>query len=412
MDWITNKICRPCSSGQARTVRMITSHFKWNDNSVLELSKAFKAYIYYRNYRQNLITGFPESYKLEQVLNKLNEVQLQANTERPTVYHFYYELGLIFMGLGHSVDEDAPLLIELEYESKKLKEFKNSPIKKLPLKSLERPTWSEYKDAFAKVQEYLLNGDCYQVNLTYPFDFVTEEVFDPRDLTTYFFSRKNVSAFAHSTFLGDELILSNSPECLFKYQGHKMIAMPIKGTIRAEKNWKDQWHKLLSSPKEEGELNMITDLLRNDLNRLEKPIAQVQKLRAPLKVEGLLHQYSLISLNLDNSISLLRTMESLFPGGSVTGAPKKRVMQIIQDVERYTRGIYCGSTLLCMGDKKIASINIRTASISIGDRIWKYGAGGGVTLLSKPNAEFAEMEDKVASFLTLLGVPGYQSLKP
>jgi len=100
-------------------------------------------------------------------------------------------------------------------------------------------------------------------------------------------------------------------------------------------------------------------------------------------------------------------MKALFPGGSITGAPKKRVMEIIKAVECFERGIYCGSTLLCIGDKKIASINIRTASIQIENRVWRYGAGGGVTLLSRPVDEFKEMEAKVESFLKLLKVSGH-----
>ena len=164
---------------------------------------------------------------------------------------------------------------------------------------------------------------------------------------------------------------------------------------------------MLQDPKEEGELNMITDLLRNDLNRLESPKARVLKKRVPLLVPGLLHQSSVLSVKLDHPLSLLKTMESLFPGGSVTGAPKKRVMEIIQETERYSRGLYTGSTLLCLGDRKIANINIRTATISTGDRLWKYGAGGGITLLSKATSEYQEMEAKVASFLTLLKTPGY-----
>jgi anthranilate/para-aminobenzoate synthase component I len=131
------------------------------------------------------------------------------------------------------------------------------------------------------------------------------------------------------------------------------------------------------------------------------------KRRAPLRVPGLLHQYSLIEVNLEKPLSLLKTLECIFPGGSVTGAPKKRVMEIIQETERYQRGIYCGSTLLCIDDKKVANINIRTASLSIGDKLWKYGAGGGITLLSKPTSEYQEMENKVSSFLTFLKVPGY-----
>ena len=184
--------------------------------------------------------------------------------------------------------------------------------------------------------------------------------------------------------------------------------MPIKGTLRRDsKSVAKLWQQMLDDKKEEGELLMITDLLKNDLNRLDTPSAKVRKLRAPLLVPGLMHQYSLISLKLKNEISLADTMKALFPGGSITGAPKKRVMEIIDDLERYKRGVYCGSTLLCYGNKKVASINIRTASINIEERMWRYGAGGGITLLSRPVDEFKEMEDRVSSFLKLLKIHGF-----
>lgn len=386
---------------------MIFSRFKWNDSSFLELTKPKSAYIYYRTTRFNLLTGFPETYPLDQFLKRLKDIQLQTKMENPTVFHFYYELGLILAGLGHNVDDNAPIAIEIAYEQKRMKKVSKARLSRLPLRSLERPMWSEYKAAFQYIQEQLNAGNCYQVNLTYPFDFETEEPIDPRDISDFFFSQKNLGGYAHLTFLGDEMILSNSPECLFHYENNRVKSMPIKGTIKRSKNWKKDWKTLLQDEKERGELTMITDLVRNDLNRLDKPCAKVLKKRAPLLVPGILHQCSILSVELTQEVSLLKTLECLFPGGSVTGAPKKRVMEIIQNVERYSRGIYCGSTLLCIGEKKIANINIRTASLSVGDRLWRYGAGGGITLLSKPTSEFQEMESKLASFLTLLKAPGY-----
>lgn len=387
---------------------MIFSTFKWNKDSVLELKDASTAYIYYRKTRFNLLTGFPETYPLELFLKRLESVTLQEKVAKPTVFHFYYELGLLLMGLGHTVNDETPLAIEIEYQTKKVKKKPKTKLTQLPLKTLERPTWSEYKDAFNRIQEHLHLGNCYQVNLTYPFDYETDDGLDPRDINNYFFSQE-LSAYAHSTFLGDEMILSNSPECLFQYRDDMIFSMPIKGTMKRGKDWKKDWKKLASDRKEDGELNMITDLLRNDLNRLEDPCAKVVKKKAPLLVPGLIHQYSLISLKLKKPLSLLRTLECLFPGGSVTGAPKKRVMEIIQEVERYQRGIYCGSTLLCLDDRKVASINIRTAALSAGDKLWRYGAGGGITLLSRHTSEYQEMEHKVKSFLTLLRAPGYKS---
>lgn len=386
---------------------MIFSRFKWNESTFLELKSPKSAYIYFRTTRLNLLTGFPETYRLDHFLKRLSDIQLQDEFETPTVFHFYYELGQILMGLGHTVNDESPIAIEIQYETKAFKKKPKARLSKLSLKTLERPSWSEYKAAFLHVQEHLLSGNAYQVNLTYPFDFETEEVIDPRDICDFFFSQDGLGAYAHATFLGDEMILSNSPECLFHYKNNKVLTMPIKGTVKRGKNWKKDWEKLLQDEKEEGELTMITDLLRNDLNRLDQPRAKVLKRRAPLLVPGLLHQCAILSVELTQNVSLLKTLECLFPGGSVTGAPKKRVMEIIQEVERFSRGIYCGSTLLCMNDKKVASINIRTAALSVGDRLWKYGAGGGITLLSRPTSEFQEMEAKTASFLTFIKAPGY-----
>jgi len=387
---------------------VIFSRFKWDSQTVLELDRPLKAYIYFRNERLNLLTGFPESYPISLFTKKLSDLKLKERVKHPLVFHFYYEYGLVEQGLDYLVDNSKPLVIELEYKNSKKTPARKPKLTELPLKTLERPSWSEYKVAFGKVQEELLNGNCYQVNLTFPFDFMSEELLDPRDISDFFFAQKNLGAYAHATYLGEEMILSNSPECLFQYRDHEIFTMPIKGTIRRDgKSVKQLWQQMLLDKKEEGELLMITDLLKNDLNRLETPTAKVIKLRAPLLVPGLLHQYSLIAVKLKEDISVAKTMKALFPGGSITGAPKKRVMEIIGDIERYQRGIYCGSTLLCVGNKKAASINIRTASINIEERIWRYGAGGGITLLSRPVDEFKEMEDKVSSFLKLLKISGF-----
>ena len=381
---------------------MIFSRFKWNSKTILELDTPSKAYVYFRDHRINLLTGFPETYPILSFRKKLETIQLQDTFKHPTVFHFYYEFG------QEDVKPHMPLVIELEYKRSRKLPPRKPKLSGLPLITLERPGWSEYKEAFYKIQEELLSGNCYQVNLTFPFDFMTEELLDPRDIADFFFAQKNLGAYAHATFLGEEMILSNSPECLFQFQKNQIFTMPIKGTYPREKGKaKELWKEMLADKKEEGELLMITDLLKNDLNQLETPTARVIKLRAPLMVPGLLHQYSLIALDLNNTVSIAKTMNALFPGGSITGAPKRRVMDILRSIERFDRGIYCGSTLLCLGKRKVASINIRTAMINIEERMWRYGAGGGVTLLSKPVLEFKEMESKVDSFLRLLKIRGH-----
>lgn len=386
---------------------MIFSSFRWDSSTILELTQPTSAYIYYRHKRINLLTGFPESWPLKLFLKELEEFSLQDKVKLPRVYHFHYEFGLVLAGLGHCVGDDAPLAVVIEYRKRKKLPRRNPKLERLNLRTLERPTWSEYKRAFSRIQEHLLDGNCYQVNLTYPFDFETEDMLDPRDISDFFMSQPGLGAYSHVTYYLEEMIVSNTPECLFHFQNGKLISMPIKGTVKRSKDWRGQWRELVQDKKQEGELLMIVDLLKNDLNRLDRPVAQVKKLKAPLLVPGLLHQYSLLEVKIEKKISLLKTLEALFPGGSVTGAPKKNVMQIIHEVERYERGHYCGSTLLCYEDKKIASINIRTAQVSPADRLWRYGAGGGITLLSRQVDEFQEMEAKLRSFLTLLKTPGY-----
>jgi para-aminobenzoate synthetase component I len=387
---------------------MIFSIFRWNSSTLLELSSPVAAYLYFRKQRLNILTGFMEDVPVSSFKTKLESFSLQGKCSLPRVYHYYYDYGLLEAGLGHLVHDDTPLVLELEYKKHRKHEARKPRLKSLHLQNIERPSWSEYKEAFGQVQEELLAGNCYQVNLTYPFDFITEEMLDPRDVVDFFFAQPGTSPYAHATFFGDGLILSNSPECLFQYQDNEIFTMPIKGTIKSKPSeFSKKWKQLIADPKEEGELLMITDLLRNDLNLLSDYRAKVRKLRAPLQLPGLIHQYSLISAKLPVDVSLTKTMEALFPGGSITGAPKKRVMEIIARLERYQRGIYCGSTVLCMGRKKAASINIRTAMINLEERTWRYGAGGGVTLLSQAVGEFQEMELKVASFMKLLKVPGY-----
>jgi anthranilate/para-aminobenzoate synthase component I len=179
--------------------------------------------------------------------------------------------------------------------------------------------------------------------------------------------------------------------------------MPIKGSEVLGKNPQDSWRKLKACPKNQAELYMITDLLRNDLSKIEKPKAQVIKKKSPLRVPGILHQFSLVSVLLNKNTSLYKVISSLFPGGSVTGAPKKRVMEILNDLEfSGKRGFYCGSTIILYKNLKAASINIRSATIDLNSGEFIYGSGGGVTLLSQVEDEYKEMKLKIGSFINIL----------
>ncbi len=383
---------------------MIFSSFKWKNNQTLHLSNPKSAFVYYKNSRKNLLTDRIEPYDFEKYLNELDSISVKSEFT-PRVIHFYFESGYIFNQLGQLVSESDPLVLDIEYEEFAFQKLNSSYLKKIKLNSLERPSWMEYRNAFNQIQENLINGDCYQVNLTCPYSFTHENFLEPQDLKDFLLSRKQASSFAHITSFHEEVIFSNSPECLFLYENEKIKSLPIKGTVKQKNDFKSSWSELTRDRKQESELFMIIDLIKNDLNKIDGARTKVIKKKAPLLVPGLLHQYGLLELKLLNNVSFLYLIQSLFPGGSVTGAPKKRVLEIISIVEQWKRGIYTGSTVLFWKKKKFASINIRTAHIDLSTKEWKYGAGGGITLLSKAAQEFNEMEAKVDSFLTLLSSP-------
>lgn len=347
------------------------------------------------------MTGFAQGIGLGALLDELKALKVSDHPKNPLVIHLMYELGFLLTESSYLLKDDDPLAIVIEYEKAGFVKPK-SKLSKIPLKCLERPNWTEYKEAFKYLQEELFKGNAYQYNLTYPFDFHTEDFFSATDIHDFFFSKK-LSSFAHASFLGEEMLLSNSPECLFTVQNNHLYSMPIKGTVKKnKKNLKSQINDLFSDPKQESELIMISDLVRNDLNKLSNGACLVPKLKKALVLNNLIHQYSLLKTPINPEWTLFDIVSTLFPGGSITGAPKISALRTLGRVERYQRNMYCGSTILCWKKHLTASINIRSAKINLAERMWSYGAGGGITLKSQAHTEYLEMESKVESFLTLL----------
>ncbi len=387
----------------------VVSYFHWNKSELLKCSEPRSAFIYYSDYRLNLLTGHYEATGFAHLCRELAEINITDFKKSPYVLHLYYEAGYYLQGMKDKLSEDTPLAMVIDYEighfvSKK--RFKNKP-KSFDLKFLQGPMYSDYKKQFADVYEHLLNGDCYQINLTHPYEYFYDKSLNAEEWLNHFLSSDKLSPYAHATHIqeSEQLILSNSPECLIQksVRGDELFTMPIKGTVRVtqDKNYDEAWSELKHSKKNEGELNMITDLLKNDLNVLSGGKAQVKSLKKKLIVPNLVHQYSLITSPVKPFQDIYSTLLSVFPGGSITGAPKKRVMDYIHQIEMNQRGIYCGSTLLMFEKFFGMNINIRTADISLLDRHMRLGAGGGLTLKSRPSDEFLEMKAKAESFLTL-----------
>ena len=386
------------------------SYFYLNDkNTFLKLSQPSVCELYYKQFKIDLLSGHKTNLIKEDIFEELEKIELNSNFEDPIIYHLFYEVGYLFNELDELVNDTTPLFIKIHYN--KVQEFSLPAYagESFDLSPLDYPRFKNYKKQFIKVQKNLLDGNCYQVNLTSPFylGFKQAEPFD--FVKTIWRKPSDRGAFAHCTYIDtlDKLFLSNSPECLFKYvkinKQAYVYSLPIKGTIKLDggDNSELTFKKLISSKKEQGELYMISDLIRNDLSRIEFEPSEVVSKKSRLEVPGILHQFSIIRVKASKSLNLLQVLKALFPGGSITGAPKYNVMKYIKEIENYERGFYCGSTVFLYKNIKAASINIRSSEIDFNNNEIKYGSGGGVTLLSDAKCEFDELFVKMNSFLHL-----------
>jgi para-aminobenzoate synthetase component I len=387
----------------------IKSYFSVS-KKILEFSNLHFGRVYYKDHYLDLETGERASFsfsELKAYLKKLEVVNEVSKT--PKVFHFFYELGGLIYGDDELVSPDDIILIEIHY--KDVIEFIPTPTNRsFAMNEVLGPSRKVYDDSFARGYKKLLEGECYQFNLTFPFEFSYSKSKKTEDWINDFFSKKDsLGAFAHASIIPalEKIYISNSPESLFQVyrfnKGPLIQSMPIKGSMEIKKgdNLNDLWDRLMGHTKDEAELNMITDLLRNDLSVVSSEYAHVVAKKKCLVVPGILHQYSVIQAPLKVETSLFDLVSALFPGGSVTGAPKRNVIKILRDLEVAPRGFYCGSTTLLYGNIVAGSINIRSAVVNTNTKVLIYCAGGGITLNSQKKLEFEEMHLKVKSFTHL-----------
>lgn len=254
------------------------------------------------------------------------------------------------------------------------------------------PIWTEddYLSRFQRVQDYLRAGDCYQVNLTFPM-FANSGACATHLYAA--FRRRQPGRYGAVVNLGETEIVSFSPELFFERKGRHMRMRPMKGTRpRATDPIADEalLAQMKAEPKSQAENLMIVDLLRNDLSRLCVPgSVKVPELFA-LETYPTLHQMtSQVTGTLKEDVSWELILRSLFPCGSVTGAPKIRAMEIIEELEDGPRGAYCGSVgYIAPSGNASFSVAIRTIQKQEG-RL-RYDVGSGVVLDSDGPDEYRE----------------------
>jgi len=271
--------------------------------------------------------------------------------------------------------------------------------------------YAQYATAFQRIQDYIRNGDCYQVNFAQRFRVACSG--DPwqayrqlRDI--------NPAPFAAYLNLPFVQVLSASPERFVSLQDGQVITQPIKGTRPRSAEPGADWmlgQSLLQSAKDRAENVMIVDLLRNDLSKsCALDSVKVPRLFELQSFATVHHLVTTITGRLKEGCDAVGLLRGCFPGGSITGAPKVRVLEIIEELEPYRRGVYCGSIAYLGFDGRMDS-NIVIRTITHAQGYMHFWAGGGITVDSTLDGEYQESFDKAAAMLQLFKRKGAPQLR-
>lgn len=252
----------------------------------------------------------------------------------------------------------------------------------------------EYISIIRRLQQHILRGDCYEINFCQEF-FAEHAEMDP--LSIY----KELSDISPNPFsalyrLKDKWLLCASPERFLKKEGKKILTQPIKGTskrIQGDDN-KDEQNKneLFLSDKDRSENVMIVDLMRNDLSKVsEEGTVKVDELYGIYSFPQVHQMISTISGELKNDISFSEILKATFPMGSMTGAPKRRVMELIEQYEKSKRGIFSGAVgyISPSGDFDF-NVVIRSIMYNKDTEYLSFQAGSAITFYSDPEKEWEE----------------------
>jgi aminodeoxychorismate synthase component I len=260
-------------------------------------------------------------------------------------------------------------------------------------------TRERYCAMVARAQEYIADGHIYQVNLAHRFAAPWQG-----DPFAFYEALRHYSPAPYAAFidLGGRKILSTSPECFLDLSGRAIRTRPIKGTRprRAEVEADERSaFELITSAKEVAELVMITDLERNDLGQVcDYGSVTVRELLALERFEQVFHLVSTVEGRLRSEIEHVEALRACFPGGSITGAPKKRAREIIAELESEPRGLYTGA-IGWLGFNGESRFNIAIRTMVIEQDVAHFHVGAGIVADSIPAREWQETLDKAAGIL-------------
>ena len=394
--------------------------------------------IKYKNTKEN---------PLDNLRNELNKYKVENNTHLPfiggavgylsydlgnyiehlprtakddtNVYDLYFGLYNLVIVIDHlenktyiatpnlNIEKEEKLIVDIENKIKKaeingIEEICYEEKNVEPIKLNSNFTKANFENSVRKVQDYIRQGDIYQANLTQRFNGKTT-------LSSYELYRdlRKVSPAPFGALLNFEhsKILSNSPERFIKCIDNRIETRPIKGTRPRGKTIEEDLRlqdELRNSEKDRAELLMIVDLERNDIGRVSKiGSVKVPELFVIEPYANVNHLVATVEGRLKDNLDCIDVIKATFPGGSITGAPKIRAMEIIDELEPTQRNVYTGS-IGYIGFNGDMDLNIAIRTIIKQDENVYFQVGGGMTWDSNPEDEYQETLDKAKSIMKAL----------
>lgn len=267
----------------------------------------------------------------------------------------------------------------------------------------QRVSKQEYIVTVNKIKKHIIEGDVYELNYCIPFEISDIEI-DPVEL--YFkLNEKSPNPFSGILKIDNLYILSASPERFLCKRDTKLISQPIKGTIKRTGNLEQDKELLLNSEKERAENVMIVDLVRNDLTKSAKTGSiKVEELFGIYTYPQLHQMISTVSAELRDDIHFIDAIKNAYPMGSMTGAPKVRAMEIIEQYEVFKRGPYSGAMGLIEANGNFDfNVLIRSIFIDVTAKKLCFNVGSAITIDSDPEQEYEECLLKAKAILDVLG---------
>lgn len=302
------------------------------------------------------------------------EIVLQLNKNVLTIF-YEADANLLF----EAINLCSAFIKDLHFDSPEIK---------------NRFTQTEYINAIKKLQQHILRGDCYEINFCQEF-YSDNALIDPISVYEKM-NRLSPNPFGALYKLDDKYCICASPERYLKKTGNKLFSQPIKGTAKrflkdSELDEKSK-NELLNSEKEKSENVMVVDLVRNDLSKIcKKGTVRVEELFGLYSFPQVHQMISTISGELEEETNFADIIKASFPMGSMTGAPKKRVMEIIEEKEKTRRGLFSGAIGYIAPDGDFDfNVVIRSILYNQTTKYLSFQAGSAITFYSNAEKEYEE----------------------